>query len=48
MFLGELQHLNDFMTTMQMMKLFDKGEYMVISVDWEVYSPERAKEYLWS
>ena len=47
-FLGELQHLHDFMSTMQMMRLFDKGEYMVISVDWEIYSPERAKEYLWS
>ena len=36
------------MTTMQMMRLFAKGEYMVISVDWETYSPERAREYLWS
>lgn len=47
-FLGEAINLNDFMTTMQMMKLFNKGEYMVISVDWETYSPERAREYLWS
>ena len=48
MFLGEPHNLIDFMTTMQMMRLFAKGEYMVISVDWETYSPERAREYLWS
>ena len=48
MFLGETINLYDFMTTMQMMRLFNKGEYMVISVDWETYSPERAREYLWS
>lgn len=48
MFLGEPHNLYDFMTTMQMMRLFTKGEYMVISVDWETYSPDRAREYLWS
>lgn len=48
MFLGEPHNLIDFMTTMQMMRLFAKGEYMVISVDWNTYSPERAHEYLWS
>jgi hypothetical protein len=47
-FLGEPHNLYDFMTTMQMMRLFTKGEYMVISVDWETYSPDRAREYLWS
>ena len=47
-FLGETHNLYDFMTTMQMMRLFTKGEYMVISVDWETYSSERAREYLWS
>ncbi|XP_057366529.1 receptor-type guanylate cyclase Gyc76C-like [Daphnia carinata] len=46
-FLGEPHNLYDFMTTMQMMRLFTKGEYMVISVDWETYSSERAREYLW-
>ena len=48
MFLGELSHLYEFMMTMQMMRLFEKGEYMVISVDWEIFSPERANDYLWS
>ena len=47
-FLGEAHNLNSFMTTMQMMRLFSKGEYMVISVDWETYSTERARDYLWS
>lgn len=46
-FLGEPHNLYDFMTTMQMMRLFTKGEYMVVSVDWETYSSERAREYLW-
>jgi len=30
-----------------MMRLFDKGEYVVISVDWETYTPERALAFLW-
>ena len=47
-FLGENRQLNEFMTTMEMMRLFDKGEYVVISVDWETYTPERALAFLWS
>lgn len=47
-FLGEPHNLYDFMTTMQMMRLFTNGEYMVVSVDWETYSSGRAREYLWS
>ena len=40
--------INEFMNTMGQMRLFNKGEYMVISVDRETYSPERARDYLWS
>lgn len=47
-FLGEPLAIYDFMTTMGQMRLFNKGEYMVISVDRETYSPERARDYLWS
>ncbi|XP_026329867.1 receptor-type guanylate cyclase Gyc76C-like [Hyposmocoma kahamanoa] len=40
-FLGSTQGLIDMMTAMESLKLFAKGEYMVIFVDMMTYSPDR-------
>lgn len=39
-FLGEPAALVDMMASMEVLQLFDKGEYMVIFVDMMSYSPE--------
>ncbi|KAK4875863.1 hypothetical protein RN001_012285 [Aquatica leii] len=47
-FLGSPMSLVDLMNTMQTAQLFDNGEYMVISVDMNTYSPKDAHKYLWN
>lgn len=48
-FLGSTQGLIDMMTAMESLKLFAKGEYMVIFVDMMTYSPNRESlKYLMS
>ncbi|XP_017772272.1 PREDICTED: receptor-type guanylate cyclase Gyc76C-like isoform X2 [Nicrophorus vespilloides] len=46
-FLGTPMSLIELMNTMQTAQLFDKGEYMVISVDVNTYSDKMAHKYLW-
>ncbi|KAK9751499.1 Receptor family ligand binding region [Popillia japonica] len=46
-FLGNVGSLIDLMNTMQTAQLFEKGEYIVIYVDWETYSEKQASKYLW-
>lgn len=49
MFLGSTEGLIDMMTAMESLKLFAKGEYMVIFVDMMTYSPNRESlKYLMS
>ncbi|XP_047021545.1 receptor-type guanylate cyclase Gyc76C-like [Helicoverpa zea] len=45
-FLGSPGGLIDMMTAMESLKLFSKGEYMVIFVDMMTYSPKDALKYL--
>ncbi|KAK2710816.1 receptor-type guanylate cyclase Gyc76C-like [Artemia franciscana] len=45
-FLGGPKQFTDFIETMQMLQLLN-GEYMVIGVDWETFSDQRASEFLW-
>lgn len=47
-FLGSPMSLVDLMNTMQSAQLFANGEYMVIYVDMNTYSPKEAHKYLWS
>ncbi|KAF5306158.1 hypothetical protein FQR65_LT07434 [Abscondita terminalis] len=47
-FLGSPMSLVELMNTMQTAQLFDNGEYMVISVDMNTYSPKDVHKYLWN
>lgn len=47
-FLGSPMSLVDLMNTMQSAQLFANGEYMIIYVDMNTYSPKEAHKYLWS
>lgn len=46
-FFGAPNILVDMMNTMHALQMFDKGEYMVITVDMEIYSDRKAFKYLW-
>lgn len=47
-FLGPVYTLNQLMEAMDSLKLFDKGEYMVIFVDMMTYSSKESQKYIWT
>nr|CAD7464816.1 unnamed protein product [Timema tahoe] len=47
-FLGTPISLNDLMTAMNALQLFDNGDYVVIYVDMMTYTTREARKYLWS
>lgn len=47
-YLGTPSSLIDTMMMMEAVQLFAYGEYMVIFVDIDTYSPKEAVKYLWS
>nr|CAD7429253.1 unnamed protein product [Timema monikensis] len=46
-FLGTPISLNDLMTAMNALQLFDNGKYMVLYVDMMTYTTREARKYLW-
>lgn len=47
-FLGRSGSLVDFMDAMQTAKMFENGEYFVISVDTNIYYEREVNKYIWS
>jgi len=47
-FIGESENLVEMMGTMQSLKMFEDGEYLVIYIDMETYDKKEAFKYLWS
>jgi hypothetical protein len=45
--MGERKNLVEMMGTMESLKLFEKGDYLVLYVDMETYERKEAYGYLW-